>query len=82
MLVLRIRWKASQDAAPAPRAEGEQAPEGQLENLSIKDAAEQPLQKKKSGKKKREKPEIVLENSIRSKKKSVTTITGEFPNHP
>lgn len=72
------RWKASQEAVPAPPEEGGNAPEGQLESLSIKDQPEQqPPVKKKSGKKKELKPEIVLENSIRSKKKSVTTILGK-----
>eukprot|EP00884_Botryococcus_braunii_P003284 jgi/Botrbrau1/12957/Bobra.154_2s0017.1 len=71
------RWKAVQETVPAPPpAERSQAPEGQLENLTIKDQPEQPPPKKKSGKKKHDKPEIVLENSTRSKKKSVTTISG------
>lgn len=60
------KWKASQEGPEA------------LEKLTLKDKEGNEIEKKLPGGKvkKKQKPQIVLETSTRSKKKSVTTVSG------
>ena len=67
------RWKAAQETDAAG---------GAVSELSLQEKPSEDAEKKlpdKKKKKKSDKPEIVLEVSTRSKKKSVTTVLGARP---
>ena len=62
------RWKTAQEGAA----------EGALSKLSLTEGPDNEIEKRLPGGKvkKKVKPEVVLETSTRSKKKSVTTVQG------